>query len=65
MIAFDVRIGSQLIDIVYGVPSLTAREMRNDLINHDGYPGSISVYRNTANRRAYDDIARVTHPEEL
>jgi hypothetical protein len=47
------------IDTVFAT-GYTADEMRRSLINHDGYPADISVYRRHPQRyRVYDDAARV------
>lgn len=61
---FDVRIGSKLVEQVFYLDDMTAKEVRKSLINHDGMPANISVYKNSKNGRAYEDVARVSHPEE-
>lgn len=63
--AFDVYLGDLCIDTVFWDEETPAKEVRTSLINHDCYPAAISVYRRHPGRYAYDDVARVTHPEEL
>ena len=62
---FDVRIGPTLLTIVYGDADLTAADMRRSLLNHDGLPARISVYRwSLDGRYAYDSVSRASKPEE-
>ena len=62
---FDVYLGASLVNYVFFDENMSAREVRRSLIDHDGNSEQISVYRVDAKRPAYDDMARVTHPEEL
>ncbi len=62
---FDVYIGPRRINEVYFDEDMTAAEVRRSLINHDGLPSTISVYRNNERCTAYDSVARASHPEEL
>ena len=61
--AFDVYLfdgrNSMHMDTVFAT-GYTAAEMRKSLIEHDGYPTNISVYRKAPDRPAYDDAARCT-----
>lgn len=61
---FEVYIGSRKIDIIWSDGDLMAADVRRSLINHDGYPPTISVYRNNADQSAFDSVARVSHPDE-
>lgn len=62
---FEVYIGSLLIDHVYFEADMSAKEVRRSLIDHDGKPENISVYKNNERRTAFEDAARASHPEEL
>ncbi len=61
---FDVRIGNTIIQRVDYQDNVLAKNVRHALIA-EGASEDISVYRNNAANTAYDDVARVTHPEEL
>lgn len=61
---FEVYIRDRRVNIVFWSDGVSAREVRRALIDHDGMPASISVYRLHQQRYAYDDCARVSHPEE-
>lgn len=61
---FEVYIGARCVDHVYFMASMTAREVRRSLIDHDGMPSSISVYRNNERKTAFDSVSRASKPEE-
>lgn len=61
---YDVYIGDRLVEQVYRDDAATAAEVRRELIEHDGMPHVISVYRCALGRYAYDSMSRYTHPEE-
>lgn len=61
----DVYIGSRHVNTVYVDDDLPAKDVRKSLINHDGLPSTISVYKYHPTRYAYCDVARASHPEEL
>lgn len=48
MDAFLVYRQGRLINTVYFISSMTADEVRESLINHDGYPSDIAVTRRKA-----------------
>lgn len=62
---YDVFIGDRLVEQVYHVAGTPAKDVRRGLIDHDGMPDNISVYRMAESRFAYDSVARATHPEEI
>lgn len=62
---FQVYIGALHVSDVFYVAGTSAREVRHGLIDHDGMPNTVSVYRLHAGDHAFDDMARATHPEEL
>lgn len=65
---FDVRTYrngiESLVDVVYRPEGTTAKAVRDELLAAGRLPVEISVYRYASGRPAYDDSARVTHPEE-
>jgi hypothetical protein len=62
---FDVRIGNLLVNVVRFDANMTAREVLNALIEHDGMSPNISVYKSDERGVAYEDCARASHPEEI
>jgi hypothetical protein len=63
MRAFDVRIGDRLVAQYLRPSSTPARALRKELIA-EGWPSTISVYRNNEDLTAYDDVSRYSKPEE-
>jgi hypothetical protein len=63
MRAFDVRIGNRKLAQILCPSSTLARELRKKLIA-EGWPNTISVYRNNEDLTAYDDVSRYSKPEE-
>lgn len=62
---FDVYVTHHHIDNVWADADLSAQSVRKSLIEHDGYPSTISVYKNAVGRARFTDCARASHPEEL
>jgi hypothetical protein len=62
---FEVYIGKRHIDTVHADEDIRAADLRRSLINHDGLPSTISVYRCNDRNTAFDDVARFSHPDEL
>jgi hypothetical protein len=61
---FDVMRGPRLLAQVFYLDGTPALKVRDELIGHKGYPPDISVYRHSKSGRAFDDMARHSHPEE-
>lgn len=47
MVKWLVYLGRRLIDEVYYLPCCDAEYVRTGLINHDGYPSGIRVFKET------------------
>lgn len=52
-------------DNVFYDENMSAKEVRDSLINHDGYRADISVYKRNAAGTKYIDMARFTHKDEI
>lgn len=65
MSKFDVYIGPRHIDTVFFDARMSAKEVRRALIDHDGLPSTISVFKNHPTKPAFTDVARASHPEEI
>jgi len=63
MARFDIYVAHHHIDTVHADADLSALSVRTSLIQHDGYPSTISVYK--AEGARFSDCARASHPEEL
>lgn len=62
---FEVYIGANHVDTVFFDADTSAREVRRAMVNHDGLPNTISVYKRHPTKPAFTDVARASHPEEL